>query len=401
MKLQELKILYDDLLKDIEFDELELGLQNPNIFEILKVSKTEIRHSNFLAWLLNPKGSHQLGSVFLKRFLREVFLSDKFNDIDQVDVEGMDFSNLEIYREWNNIDILIKLDDIVVCIENKVLSKEHSNQLSKYKKIIESNFPNDKKTFVYLSPEGNSSENEADIYQPISYEFVVKSLERIISVYGDSINQQVLIYIRDYITIIKRELMGTDKLSLLSQKIYTNHKELFDFINNHRPDTILRLNLIIKEEVKKRGWILGSESKAYIRFYTKPIENLIYFSTKPNGGWSNNESFLFEIVLSAETKNKITFKAVIAPTDKHYDRDRFVEIVSSIDGFKKSKGLKWATTKSIQDKLDYQAIHLMNDDEVRDYINLFLNKTLSIIKSVEDQLLAYSQELLKMKETSK
>ena len=224
MKLQELKILYDDLLKDIEFDELELGLQNPNIFEILKVSKTEIRHSNFLAWLLNPKGSHQLGSVFLKRFLREVFLSDKFNDIDQVDVEGMDFSNLEIYREWNNIDILIKLDDIVVCIENKVLSKEHSNQLSKYKKIIESNFPNDKKTFVYLSPEGNSSENEVDIYQPISYEFVVKSLERIISVYGDSINQQVLIYIRDYITIIKRELMGTDKLSLLSQKIYTNHR---------------------------------------------------------------------------------------------------------------------------------------------------------------------------------
>mgnify|MGYP003679182021 FL=1 len=127
MNLQELNTLYDDLLKDIEFDELELGLQNPNIFEILKISKTEIRHSNFLAWLLNPKGSHLLGNVFLKRFLRDVFLSDKFNDIDQVDVEGMDYSNLEIYREWNNIDLLIKLDDIVVCIENKVLSKEHSN----------------------------------------------------------------------------------------------------------------------------------------------------------------------------------------------------------------------------------------------------------------------------------
>jgi len=26
----------------IEFDELELGLQNPNIFEVLKISKTEI-----------------------------------------------------------------------------------------------------------------------------------------------------------------------------------------------------------------------------------------------------------------------------------------------------------------------------------------------------------------------
>ena len=398
MNLQELNTLYDDLLKDIEFDELELGLQNPNIFEILKISKTEIRHSNFLAWLLNPKGSHLLGNVFLKRFLREVFLSDKFNDIDQVDVEGMDYSNLEIYREWNNIDLLIKLDDIVVCIENKVLSKEHSNQLSKYKKIIESNFPKEKKTFVYLSPDGNPSENETDVYQPISYDFIVDSLERIISVYGESINQQVLFYIKDYITIIKRELMGTDKLSLLSQKIYTNHKELFDFINDHKPDVLLRLNTIIKDEIEKRGWILGSISKVYIRFFTKPIEEFIYFSSKSNGGWTNGESFLFEIVLSPETKNKITFKAVVAPADKNYDRDRFVEIVSSTDGFKKSKGLKWATTKSIQAKLDYQAIHLMNDDEVRDFVNSFLDKTLSTIKLVEDQFRAHADELLKMKE---
>jgi len=35
MNLQELNTLYDDLLKDIQFDELELALQNPNIFEIL------------------------------------------------------------------------------------------------------------------------------------------------------------------------------------------------------------------------------------------------------------------------------------------------------------------------------------------------------------------------------
>jgi hypothetical protein len=41
----------------------------------------------------------------------------------------------------------------------------------------------------------------------------------------------------------------------------------------------------------------------------------------------------------------------------------------------------------------------MNDDEVREYINLFLEKTLSIIKLVEEQLLSHSEELLRMKET--
>ena len=183
MELKKLKSLYNDLLKDIKFDKLELGLQNPNIFEILKISKTEIRHSNFLSWMLNPSSSHQLGDVFLKRFLREVFLSETFNDINQVDVEGMDLSNVEVYREWNNIDILIKLDKIVICIENKILSGEHSNQLSKYKKIIENNFPKENKLFVYLTPEGNQSKNEQETYQPISYDFIINSLERIISVY--------------------------------------------------------------------------------------------------------------------------------------------------------------------------------------------------------------------------
>ena len=395
MELKKLKSLYNDLLKDIDFDKLELGLQTPNIFEILKISKTEIRHSNFLSWMLNPKGSHKLGDVFLKRFLREVFLSEIFNDINQVDVEGMDLSNVEVYREWNNIDILIKLDEIVVCVENKIHSGEHSNQLARYKRIIEDNFPKEKKIFVYLNPEGNPSKNEQDTYQPLSYGFILESLERIISVYENSINQKVLLFITDYITIIKRELMGTDKLSKLSQKIYTNHKELFDFINEHKPDLHLRLNKIIQEEIKKRGWILGSISKVYIRFLTNPIEKYVYYNKSPNG-WPKRESFLFEIELSKEKTNKIYFKTVISACDKSYNRKRFEEIISSIEGFKKSKGSSWSINKNISEKLDFQLIQSLDDNEVRDIINLFLDKTLNTIKLVEEKLVSHSDELLKM-----
>ena len=46
MDLNELKYKYDKLLKDEEFDRLDLGLKNPNIFQILRISKNEIRHSN-------------------------------------------------------------------------------------------------------------------------------------------------------------------------------------------------------------------------------------------------------------------------------------------------------------------------------------------------------------------
>ena len=94
MKLEELKSHYDKLLKDEDFDKLDLGLKNPNIFQILRITKNEIRHSNFLSWLLDPNQSHKLGDIFLKRFLREVFSSDKFDMIDQVDVEGMELEVL-------------------------------------------------------------------------------------------------------------------------------------------------------------------------------------------------------------------------------------------------------------------------------------------------------------------
>jgi len=111
--------------------------------------------------LLDPNESHKLGDIFFKRFFREVFSSDKFVDIDQVDVEGMDLTKVAIQREWKNIDILIVLENVVVCIENKVLSKEHSNQLMRYREIIESHYPNHKQTFVFLSPEGDTSESES------------------------------------------------------------------------------------------------------------------------------------------------------------------------------------------------------------------------------------------------
>ena len=187
MEETNIKKLYDQLLKDEDFDKIDLGLKNPNIFQILRISKNEIRHSNFLSWLLEPNGSHKLGDIFLKRFLREVFSSERFTEIDQIDVEGMDLSKVEILREWKNIDLLIKLNNVVVCVENKVLSKEHSNQLKRYKDIVDVEFPNHIKTFVYLTPEGEDSENETDSYLPISYEFIVETLDRVISVYGESL----------------------------------------------------------------------------------------------------------------------------------------------------------------------------------------------------------------------
>ena len=395
MELNDLKFNYDKLLKDEDFDKLDLGLKNPNIFQILRITKNEIRHSNFLSWLLDPNQSHKLGDIFLKRFLREVFSSDKFGELDQVDVEGMDLTKAEIQREWKNIDILIKLENVVVCIENKVLSKEHSNQLKRYKEIIENQFPNHHQTFVYLSPEGDSSEDESETYEPISYEFIVDSLDRIITVYGKSLNEQVKNYIKDYITIIKRELMGTDKLTELSKKIYQNHKDLFDFIIDHKPDVLDEVKSIFEKQIQKRGWVLGSQGKSYLRFTTPKISELTYINQNSNG-WRNKESFLFEFVLNP-AKNRMNSKTVISPSDPQYDTSRLSEIFMEINGFKSPSGKKWLVNYQKLLKFPFSKVDDLSEEEIEFEFNKILDGFSPIIQLVEDKFIEHKDEILSMK----
>lgn len=63
------------LLKDFDMisDQLAPWLKEENIFQILKLSRTEIRHSNFLAYLFNPKEGHGMKDYFLKSFLKNMF----------------------------------------------------------------------------------------------------------------------------------------------------------------------------------------------------------------------------------------------------------------------------------------------------------------------------------------
>ena len=65
LNIKELKRLYYKLLEETDLDVLEIGLKEPNIFQILKSTNNELKHSNFLSWLLNPHESHKkLGIYF-------------------------------------------------------------------------------------------------------------------------------------------------------------------------------------------------------------------------------------------------------------------------------------------------------------------------------------------------
>ena len=95
-----------------------------NIFTLLLKSDDEVNlHTKFIYELLSPKGSHHQGRLFLDLFLKELLL-DSPND------------RMDVFREKQNIDILLQSSDNAIIIENKIHTQDHSSQLSRYWKTI-------------------------------------------------------------------------------------------------------------------------------------------------------------------------------------------------------------------------------------------------------------------------
>ena len=121
-----------------------------NIFSILKMERAEVNtHSAFLAELLNPKGSHLMGGVFLEAFL-SVINHPAAIDIPTAKVFVEYYIGMVTETTGGRIDILIK-DGKGTCItiENKIDAGDQSNQLVRYK-----NYNTEKNTVYYLNIDG-------------------------------------------------------------------------------------------------------------------------------------------------------------------------------------------------------------------------------------------------------
>ena len=69
--------LLENFICDSNLKELESLFNQFNIFDCLRLTRTEIRHSNFLAWLFDPNETHRLKDYFLKQFLIKVLSLNK------------------------------------------------------------------------------------------------------------------------------------------------------------------------------------------------------------------------------------------------------------------------------------------------------------------------------------
>ncbi|KAA6345037.1 hypothetical protein EZS27_007379 [termite gut metagenome] len=153
-----------------------------NIFQIIKLTTYEVRvHSAFLAELLNPKGSHGQGSIFLELFTKQLELPELDYSNCNVEVEKFIGSLNEEKTEGGRMDIFISDNKgNCIAIENKIYAGDQENQLVRYKNYCDK-VGTKSSTLIYLTLDGKKASDcsaENVKYFPISYQWdIVKWLE--------------------------------------------------------------------------------------------------------------------------------------------------------------------------------------------------------------------------------
>jgi hypothetical protein len=278
---------------------LEAVLSRFNIFRVLRAAKHEIRHSNMLAWLMTPDESHGLGDRFFRRWLMRVVHSAN-DEIKQrlqlpspVEIDALDIESVEVARERENIDLLLVVRAIdgaswTICIENKVESTQHSNQLARYREIIERRFPDaEHRLFVFLT---KNQEDPDDInFITSSYAEIERVLSQCLDEKGDSIRSEPRLLMTQYLKLLEEDFVEENRAAELARKIYRSHRKAIDFILENRNDPISEATAVMKEFLTSRsaelGIIMDTQNKGYVRFI--PSE----WNVPQNGGgtaWGPN-----------------------------------------------------------------------------------------------------------------
>ncbi len=251
-----------------------------NIFKVLKLDNYEIRHSNFLAWLLNPAESHNLGYEFLKKFFEPFALID-WNEEKFIDVETEVLTNKN-----RRIDILIKGKKFLCVIENKYGSCEHDEQCKHYKEFINScdNYkiiPN--KYFVFLDidlPDEKALKGALKDYYPITYRQIHSILKDIANNNStDGIEIQI---IKQYISILKEKYsMLEENIKQECRKIYDEHKEVYETLKEFEKEFQTDLYNIMKSVVNEDENLINDDRNGFgyddstgsgIRFITRNLQ---------------------------------------------------------------------------------------------------------------------------------
>jgi hypothetical protein len=156
--VDDLEVRLVALFDGADFQAIHRRMSPFNLFEVVGAFRAELRHSNFLAYLLSPSRPHGLHARPLAAVLRAILtrLPALQRPIMTLELIVGESDDAVVYCGRDNIDILIELPRLkfVVAIENKVSAKATEGRLNRYSEYLKSTFPGYGRLLVFLTPDG-------------------------------------------------------------------------------------------------------------------------------------------------------------------------------------------------------------------------------------------------------
>jgi hypothetical protein len=351
--LNDIEILriQNKLLVKEEFLMLNRLLNQFNVFTATDMERREIKHTKFLAYLLDPNESHGLKDIFLQNFVSRISL--KFENFPSA--LDLDFPFATVKSEYNlgngKVDLLIdvpfrgKKEKIYIAIENKIDSTQGDNQLKKYSEKLDKNYGADNvyKLFLTLNEEellddswisisyGNiispSIRATIDSVNHVRSTHLVHTLEDYLKLIGEAdINEldnlaRNLIddnQIKNYIEILRKNINN-----LLFSEILIKHRKAIKYlleINTDKRSEVLKWWLeecphefalqVVDDDgrIYELNFFRESSSLKYLRFSILTKENrtsLKKLAQNPVKKWLNSGCPLaFEIIFNSFHNNE-------------------------------------------------------------------------------------------------
>ena len=202
-----------------------------NAFDVLRYAEYEIRHSNVMAWLLDPNETHGIGRAFLEWFLGQARLPGK---LPGKVVRGHGGQTVRVERELYYVDVVIFLEsDLgrhIVVIENKPewASPEHYEQVRAHLKRLRPKYSGHDIHCVLLSTSREGIDGEEKIAH-VSWRDVGAQIETMHD--ADTFGQEeVAAFIRQYLAAVGRLIGPEESDADYFRKLLDDHDSLLKYM---------------------------------------------------------------------------------------------------------------------------------------------------------------------------
>lgn len=390
--MQDIENQLTGLIDDPDFLELNHRFGRFNIFEAVGAVRGELRHSNFLAFLMSPHASHGLGSEPLQRILRSMLeqCPSEVRPIGSLNIAVGDLDGADVRREEHNIDILIELKEfeLVVAIENKVDSSAGDGQLKRYASVINSHFPNYRHLLVFLTPDGTEPREEG--WTAYGYTTLATTIDSLLKARTPPPGETALV-LKHYTEMLRRHIVEDEKLKELAMQLYLRHRDALDFIFECRADGQENLLNELLPIIKSHHSLqFDSSSATALRFAPTKWSQCPALNTCPTSEWTKTGRNLLFQVRSYKTdesgaRDKIHLSLVLGPSTPQlqaYLHQKMSADPKTFSGISKTPGTLWSTVFK-RELLSPKAASKMEEDEkrkhVRDAFMIFMETDFTIL----------------------